>query len=77
MGRADNPYSVVDSQLRVYGIQYLRVMDASVMPVVPVGNTNSPTIVIAEKVYLLHCKMFPYINLYYIFSLISTFRELT
>jgi choline dehydrogenase-like flavoprotein len=41
--------AVVDSQLRVHGIQGLRVVDASVMPVIPGGNTNAPTIMVAEK----------------------------
>ena len=41
--------AVVDSQLRVYGVEGLRVADASVMPVVPRGNTNAPTIMIGEK----------------------------
>jgi choline dehydrogenase-like flavoprotein len=41
--------AVVDSQLRVHGLQGLRVIDASVMPIIPGGNTNAPTIMIAER----------------------------
>jgi choline dehydrogenase len=41
--------AVVDSQLRVHGLRGLRVIDASVMPVIPGGNTNAPTIMIAER----------------------------
>lgn len=41
--------AVVDPRLRVYGIQRLRVIDASIMPTITTGNTNIPSIMIGEK----------------------------
>ena len=54
MGRADDPQAVVDAQLRVLDgrggrVRGLRVVDASVMPTITSGNTNSPTLMLAEK----------------------------
>ena len=47
MGKVDDPTSVVDSKLRVIGVNNLRVADASIMPEIVSGNTNVPTAAIA------------------------------
>ena len=49
MGRRDDSRAVVDSELRLIGLRGLRIADASVMPTITSGNTNSPAIMIAEK----------------------------
>jgi 5-(hydroxymethyl)furfural/furfural oxidase len=50
MGRPDDPMAVVDTEGRVRGVQGLRVVDASIFPVVPCANTNFPTLMVAEKI---------------------------
>ena len=49
MGAADDPMAVVDSELRVHGIEGLRVADASIFPLLPSGNTHAPTVAVAER----------------------------
>ena len=49
MGLPSDPMMVVDERLRVAGVERLRVIDASVMPTITSGNTNAPTMMIAEK----------------------------
>ena len=50
MGRDDDPMAVLDSELRVRGVAGLRVVDAGAMPTITSGNTNAPTLMMAEKV---------------------------
>ena len=49
MGRADDPMAVLDARFRVRGVNGLRVVDAGAMPAITSGNTNSPTLMMAEK----------------------------
>ena len=49
MGLPSDPMAVVDERLRFFGLERLRVVDASVMPTITSGNTNSPTLMIAER----------------------------
>ena len=49
MGPDSDPSAVVDGACRVHGVEGLRVVDASVMPSIPSGNLNAPTIMLAEK----------------------------
>jgi choline dehydrogenase len=49
MGRSDDPYSVIDPQLRVIGVDRLRVADSSIFPRITNGNLNGPSIMVGEK----------------------------
>jgi choline dehydrogenase len=49
MGPADDPTAVVDHQLRVHGLERLRIADASIFPLLPSGNTHAPTVAVAER----------------------------
>jgi choline dehydrogenase len=49
MGRADDAMAVLDSELRVRGVTGLRVVDAGAMPTITSGNTNAPTLMLAER----------------------------
>src|SRR5471030_1974767 len=49
MGRDDDPLAVLDKDLRVRGVDGLRVIDASIMPTIVSGNTNAPTLAIADR----------------------------
>ena len=50
MGRADDSLAVTDGSGQVYGVEGLRVVDASLMPSIPRANTNTPTIMMAERI---------------------------
>jgi len=50
MGADDDPMAVTDHQARVRGVYGLRVVDASIFPVIPCANTNFPTMMVAEKI---------------------------
>jgi choline dehydrogenase len=49
MGPAGDPAAVVDNELRVHGIESLRIADASIFPLLPSGNTHAPTVAVAER----------------------------
>jgi len=49
MGPARDPNAVVDNQLRVHGLDGLRVVDCSIFPLIPSGNTHAPVVAVAEK----------------------------
>lgn len=49
MGPKSDPFAVLDPELRVYGVKKLRVVDTSVMPIIPSSNTHAPVVMVAEK----------------------------
>jgi len=49
MGPADDPLAVVDNELRVHGLRGLRIVDASIFPLLPSGNTHAPVVAVAER----------------------------
>jgi choline dehydrogenase len=49
MGTDTDPMAVVDNQLKVWGLDGIRIVDASIMPTMPSGNINAPVMMIAEK----------------------------
>ena len=49
MGAANDPMAVVDNELRVHGVEGLRIADASIFPLLPSGNTHAPTVAVAER----------------------------
>jgi len=49
MGGSDDPSAVVDNELRVHGIEGLRVVDCSVFPLIPSGNTHAPVVAVADR----------------------------
>jgi choline dehydrogenase len=69
MGRADDPTAVVDGDTRVIGLEGLRVVDSSIMPLITTGNLNAPTIMIGEKAadhILDHPRLSPSNQSYYV-----------
>jgi glucose dehydrogenase (acceptor) len=65
MGPDSDPAAVVDPQLRFRGIKNLRVADTSIMPIVPSGNTNAPTVITIQVISLLSCMTSDFIFLDY------------
>ena len=49
MGPSDDATAVVDNELRVHGLEGLRVVDASIFPLIPSGNTHAPVVAVADR----------------------------